>query len=162
METFDCPICLNSCVNKFVTNCKHVFCVNCINAYSELTNNMNCPLCRALIIFEKLPYEEKMPFDQSRFIDNPNINDPMILSGYNTISRLNMWKFLYDYRVNNNSGFMFSTEKEINDIMNNIDKDYNCNHSGCTMGYTMRHLQFIAYYGIDRYLFFNNNTRLDT
>ena len=42
-------------------------------------------------------------------------------------------------------------KKEINELMDIIDNDYG-GHSGLSMGYTMRNLQFIAYFGLKRYL----------
>lgn len=152
METNECAICLNGIKNIYITECKHAFCVECINAYSELCKNLFCPLCRNEIIIEKPYYGEKIPFNESSFIVNPEISEKIILSGYNTITRLNKWKFLYDFKVSRNTGFMFCDDREMNNIMDEVNKDYNDGHSGCSMGYTMRCLQIIAYYGLDRYL----------
>jgi len=70
---------------------------------------------------------------------------------YKTISRLDKWKLLYNYQVVNNRGFMFSDDEEIRKLMGAIEEDYG-GHSGASLGFTMRHLQFISYYGVSRYI----------
>ncbi len=147
-----CPICLEDINVKYMTDCDHVFCIDCIQLYYKLNNDLNCPMCRASINIQEMPYYgKKLPFDNNNYPDNPNIKQNEVLAGYKTVSRLNKWKLLYDYQVNNQQGFMFAEEEEINQLMNIIDKDYG-GHSGFSMAYTMRHLQFISYYGLTRYL----------
>jgi hypothetical protein len=118
-------------------------------------NNINCPLCRTKIVIKENPYGKKIPFNINNFYQNPNIKDQIILKAYNSVQKVDGWKLLYDYKVNNDTGFMFDTNKEINIIMNQISDDYD-GHSGCSMGFTMRELQFIAYYGVDRYIKIRN------
>lgn len=146
----DCPICLETIKTPFITNCNHVFCFNCINACREIHGNNMCPLCRTNI--KDVPYYgERIPYEPNNYPIEVNISNDMVLSGYKTISRLNKWKYLYDFKVNNKTGFMFCDDTEMNNIMSHVSKDYNDNHSGSTMAFTMRHLQFIAYYGFIRY-----------
>ena len=146
-----CPICINNIENEFKTECGHIFCVDCIHCYSNICANLKCPMCREPIMINEMPYYGKiLPFDLKNFPEDPQIQERIVLFGYRTIMKLNKWKLLYDYKVNNDTGFMFAKDKEINNLMNEIANDYQ-DHSGFSMGYTMRQLQFIAYYGINRY-----------
>lgn len=147
-----CPICLNDINVEYMTVCGHIFCMDCIECYHNLCADITCPMCRTPIDFEEMPYYgKKLPFDTINYPDNPEIKQNEVLAGYKTVSRLNKWKLLYDYQVDNNKGFMFAEGKEINQLMENIEDDYR-GHSGYSMAYTMRHLQFISYYGLRRYL----------
>jgi hypothetical protein len=146
-----CPICLDKINIEYMTNCGHVFCTDCIHGYYDFHKDIKCPMCRAEINIEKDPYYgRKIPFDNNNYPENPDIKENEVLVGYKTVSRLNKWKLLYDYQVDNNRGFMFAQEKEIKQLMNDIDMDFR-GHSGFSLAYTMRHLQFISYYGLTRY-----------
>jgi hypothetical protein len=46
---------------------------------------------------------------------------------------------------------MFSTESTINELMNQINTDYELGHSGCSMGCTMRTMDLIAKNGFDSF-----------
>jgi hypothetical protein len=48
IEEFECPICLTNKENKTILNCKHSFCIQCIQ--KTLTNGyIKCALCRTNI-----------------------------------------------------------------------------------------------------------------
>jgi hypothetical protein len=148
-----CPICISTIENKFTTSCGHDFCKKCMMFYCEFTDNVVCPMCRQpLLIDEKELYKLKIPFDSNNFPENPDIKEKMVLAAYNTVSKLEKWRLMYDFKVKKDTGFMFCQDPEMNKLMDKINVDYNENHSGFSMGYTMRQLQYIAYYGLDLYL----------
>jgi hypothetical protein len=75
----------------------------------------------------------------------------MLSSAYNTITRLQKWDYLRDYIISEKTGYMFSTESTINELMNQINTDYELGHSGCSMGCTMRTMDLIAKNGFDSF-----------
>ena len=152
MESNSCPICLNIIEVEYITECNHIFCDKCIYYYNNIKkNDIKCPLCREQIIVKDNFEVTKIKFDINNYPENPNIKDYIILSAYNTITKLNKWKFLYDYSFNDYNSFMFNNNQEILYIMNEINNNYG-GHSGASLACAMRELQFIAHYGIDYYL----------
>ena len=75
----------------------------------------------------------------------------MLLTAYKTITRLQKWEYLREYKVSEETGYMFSTELTINDLMDQIDTDYEFGHSGCSISYTMRAMDFIAKNGVESF-----------
>lgn len=67
----------------------------------------------------------------------------MLRSAYNVISRMEMWEFLKRYEPEPDRGFMFDRNEEINKLEIEIAREYD-NHTGSTMGITMRMMQKIA------------------
>jgi len=83
------------------------------------------------------------------FIENINERE-MYKSAYDVITQMNMWEYLKNYEPGEH-GFMFSSnDKNITNLMNTIVENYS-NHSGFSMGFTMRIMQYIAKNGIDKY-----------
>lgn len=82
-----------------------------------------------------------------------------IEDGYKTIMRLNVWDILIRKSVNENTGFMFNKDPVYDHIMNEINNDCRSGHSGFTMAFTMRNLDFIAKNGLDKWKenYLNNN-----
>jgi hypothetical protein len=76
----------------------------------------------------------------------------MLVSAHCTISRLNKWLYLREYVVDKDRGFMGTTEPSIVQLMSEVSNDYqNGNHSGTSMGITMRHMDFLAKYGMAKF-----------
>ena len=75
----------------------------------------------------------------------------MLESAYNTITRLQKWDYLCEYKVSEETGYMFSTESTINELMDQINTDYQSNHSGFSISYTMRSMDLIAKNGFDSF-----------
>jgi hypothetical protein len=74
-----------------------------------------------------------------------------ILFGYNTLNRINKWNELRNFIVDETGGFQSGYKNDdILYIMTEIENDYQ-GHSGSSMGLTMRHMHFIAKYGLQAY-----------
>lgn len=43
----------NYILDKYKLKCKHIFHINCFKKYCDNINNINCPKCRELSIFNK-------------------------------------------------------------------------------------------------------------
>lgn len=154
MSNPPCPICFCDIKTgyEYQTDCNHIFCKNCIHCYADLHNgDLSCPLCRQTFYFDE--DRIKIPFDLNNYPKDPEgIQEDIVIAGYKTVSKLQKWQLLYNYKVDNNTGFTFTKNPEINSLMNQINEDYDQNHTGFTMGYTMQQLRYIAYYGLSRYL----------
>jgi hypothetical protein len=75
----------------------------------------------------------------------------MLSSAYNTISNMEMWQFLKKYELDITKGFIFNINNEINKIQSQININYDDLHSGCSLGFTMQHMNYIAKNGFDNY-----------
>jgi len=76
----------------------------------------------------------------------------MIENGYRAVDCLELWDFLSTFEPEEGKGFMFTQSDEINKIGKKMEELPNSpGHSGSSFGFTMRHLQFIAKNGIDKY-----------
>ena len=94
---------------------------------------------------------EKYPISPN-FDFIPNLHERhMLSSAYKTITRLQKWDYLCEYIISEETGYMFSTEPTINELMNQINTDYDSGHSGCSMGCTMRTMDLIAKNGFDSF-----------
>lgn len=60
---------------------------------------------------------------------------------------IDIWTYLSKYNPPESQGFMFSDDP----IVGKIIRKTQVGHSGCSMAYTMRHIQFIAKMGISAY-----------
>jgi len=93
----------------------------------------------------------KYPFTSNfDFITCEHTRD-ILHSAHKTVTRLEKWDYLRAYTVSKESGFMFTDEPTINELMNEINEDYDSGHSGCSMAFTMRTMDFIAKNGIVAY-----------
>ena len=61
-------------------------------------------------------------------------------------TELNVWKYLSNYSPPDNRGFMFSHGDD--SIVTLVQNQMEAGHSGCSMGWTMRHIEFIAKNGL--------------
>ena len=88
---------------------------------------------------------------------NDTWNEDMIRDGMRAIIRvgqlpyikqneMNVWKYLSEYSPPDDRGFMFSygDDKVVTLVGNNME----VGHSGCSMGWTMRNIEFIAKNGV--------------
>jgi hypothetical protein len=62
-------------------------------------------------------------------------------------NEVDLWKFLSTYDPPSSHGFMFSSHP----ITDKIIAATQVGHSGSSMAFTMRHLQFMAKYGVQGY-----------
>ena len=62
-------------------------------------------------------------------------------------SEIDLWRFLSTYDPPSSQGFMFSSHP----IMDKIIAATQVGHSGSSMAFTMRHLQFMAKHGVQGY-----------
>ena len=85
------------------------------------------------------------------FIESQHTRN-MIENGYRAVDCLELWDFLSTFEPEEGKGFMFTQSDEINKIGKKMEELPNPpGHSGSSFGFTMRHLQFIAKNGIDKY-----------
>ena len=102
-------------------------------------------------IVDALALSEKYPISPNfEFILSEN-NRHILESAYNTITRLEKWDYLREYVISENTGYMFAAEDSINELMDQINSDYQFGHSGCSMALTMRTMDFIAKNGFDSF-----------
>jgi hypothetical protein len=59
---------------------------------------------------------------------------------------INVWKYLSEYNPPSDRGFMFSMGQD--DIITQVQNNMEVGHSGCSMGWTMRQIEFIAKKGL--------------
>lgn len=55
-KELNCVICIDLIKNPIYFNCGHSFCSDCIDQYIECSKNrqnLKCPLCRKIVIFQK-------------------------------------------------------------------------------------------------------------
>jgi hypothetical protein len=76
--------------------------------------------------FDSLPSHEKL----------------MIISAYKTVSQMEETEFLKNYNPPLDKGFMWDDNNTVIKIMNKIHDNNDC-HSGASLAYTMRWLQYI-------------------
>jgi Zinc finger, C3HC4 type (RING finger) len=160
-----CSICLDSQTQPFMTSCNHSFCVSCLVRASEFkhTYKFPCPICRrpienmadAFQLIQTIEHIRHLPpfnlenypiFADFDFITEESGVRYMLMHAYNIITQENKWQFLRNYVPSPDKGFQWSSDPEINILMDKINDDYN-NHSGCSLGYTMRKMHFISIYG---------------
>jgi hypothetical protein len=68
----------------------------------------------------------------------------MIESAYHTVNRMESWDYLRRYSPSKDTGYIFDSDPTIGEITNAINDNWDGGHSGCSMGYTMRRIQYIA------------------
>ena len=72
----------------------------------------------------------------------------MIESGYRATVLCEGWNILRDF---SGESFMFSRDPQVCKLMKKVSEGYGGNHSGTSMGYTMRQLEYIAKNGFARF-----------
>lgn len=97
------------------------------------------------------------PLDPVDIPENPDLSflqmheKNMIQSAYITVSRLNKWDYMRRYNPSIQTGYMFDRDQTMGEITSAIDNNYNGGHSGMSMGYTMRRIQYIAKNGFEKF-----------
>jgi len=87
-------------------------------------------------------------FEEGKFdyINNKSTRE-MLINAWNSITQLELW----NYMKNDTDSYMFNNDKEVYLIGNKmIELGYN-GHSGCSFGWTMRQMQYIAKNGERQY-----------
>jgi len=91
------------------------------------------------------------------FISNQH-NRSLIANGYMAVSQLELWKWLKKFNPDDpddpegGGGFSWSNHPNIDKIGQKMESLPNPpGHSGCSFAITMRHLEFIAKEGLDKY-----------
>jgi hypothetical protein len=81
---------------------------------------------------------------------NPDLSDfsPEVASAYRVVCQREAWPILYNF---SGESFMFNRDPRISALMTAIDNAYGNGHSGSSLGYTMRHLEYIAKNGFYAY-----------
>lgn len=71
----------------------------------------------------------------------------MLVNAWNAITEVDMW----NYMRNDCYSYMLSNDKQISIISDKMEElGYN-GHSGCSFGWTMRQMQYIAQHGEEKY-----------
>jgi hypothetical protein len=72
----------------------------------------------------------------------------MLVNAWNSITQLELWEYMRQDRYS----YMWSNDKEIDRITKKMEElGYN-GHSGCSFGWTMRQMQYIAKNGEETYM----------
>jgi len=74
----------------------------------------------------------------------------MLQTAYSAITLLEMWNFLKE-PVDEKTGFQFCRDERASQIYKKIEELGYYGHSGYTFGNIMRHMQYIAEHGEDKY-----------
>lgn len=93
------------------------------------------------------------PSIQSRIPNKPDFsflkdNINMISSAYGVVQSNEAWELLANFT---GESFMFNTDPAIHTLMIKVSDAYGGDHSGSSIAFTMRHLEFIAKHGFAAY-----------
>lgn len=77
-----------------------------------------------------------------------SVNERMLKSAYEVIEQCEAWPLLQNFSGNS---FMWSSDRKIVCLMNKINTAYDDLHSGASLSYVMRELEYIAKYGFSEY-----------
>jgi hypothetical protein len=81
----------------------------------------------------------------------------LVSNGYKAVSQLELLGWLRNFTPKDTDGFMFTQNPNIKKIIEKMESLPDApGHSGSSFAVTMRHLEFIAKYGIDEYKVFAN------
>ena len=76
----------------------------------------------------------------------------MISNGYFAVSQLELWDWMKNFNPKSDEGFMFTKHPNAYRIIEKMESLSNPpGHSGSSFAITMRHLEYIAKNGIDKY-----------
>jgi hypothetical protein len=75
-------------------------------------------------------------------------NREMLVNAWNAITQTNMW----DYMKKEIYSYSWSDDKEVDLIYKKIEELGYDGHSGCSFGWTMRQMQYIAQHGEENYM----------
>lgn len=74
----------------------------------------------------------------------PKYDRDIIIQGYKVIHKMEKIGYLANYEVDPTRGFIWTEDKTIEDIMYNINEASNDIHSGASLAFVMRWLQYIV------------------
>jgi hypothetical protein len=166
-EPYICGICMESGGCSYTMPCRHTACRVCM-VQMALNPHLafSCPFCRTPLDkdnimndIDALAYQESIPaFDVQLYPRAPPFEACqldegscyMISRAYHVIYDMNAWETLRNYVPRAEEGFSFTTNMSILEIMRSVYQD-NENHSGMSLGYTMRHMHYIAVFGFSAY-----------
>ena len=73
-------------------------------------------------------------------------------NGYKAVSQLELWSWLKTFEPDEDKGFMWSSDPNVINIGNKMESFPDSpGHSGGSFAFTMRHLQYIAKNGTEKY-----------
>ena len=76
----------------------------------------------------------------------------LVSNGYTAVNQLELLGWLKNFTPNSNHGFMFSSDPNIHKIIGRMESLPNPpGHSGSSFAITMRHLEYVAKHGLDKY-----------
>jgi len=75
----------------------------------------------------------------------------MLENAYQAITVAEGWDFMKNFNDDEN-GFMFSNSPMVGKIMSKMEELGYSGHSGCSFGWTMRNMEFLAKHGKDEFL----------
>jgi hypothetical protein len=78
----------------------------------------------------------------------PQEQRTMYSTAFDAITQLELWPFMRNFQE---GSFMFSSSPEVSRISERISQLGYGGHSGCSFGFTMRAMEYIAKNGINRY-----------
>jgi hypothetical protein len=78
----------------------------------------------------------------------PSSQRIMYETAFNAITQLELWGYMKNFK---GESFMFSGGPEVDRVYKKIEDLGYGGHSGCSFGFTMRTMEFIAKYGIDKF-----------
>ena len=139
--------------------CNHSVCNACIlimNKGKKMNDTLSCPMCRNAIRHSDImsvvkdcyplkDYPEDATFD---FMGEHCAN--MIQSAYRVVHENNAWQTLLFYTKKENEGYQHPKNNGVDQIMDKIVKKYPL-HSGGSIGFTMKHIHYIAQHGYEEY-----------
>lgn len=107
---------------------------------------------------ESPPELPKQLFSKGKFLYISDLSSrEMLVNAWNAITELNLW----DYMRQDTYSYMLSNDNEINLISRKMEELGYDGHSGCSFGWTMRQMQYIAKNGektyADEYMNYNKN-----
>ena len=122
-----------------------------IHPFQRAAGTLIHPFQRAEATFntgqlESVDYHSNPNFD---FIQDLH-SRRMVSSAYNVVQNMGEWDFLRRYSPSVDTGYMADRNARIWAISKKIDDEYQ-GHSGASMAYTMRIIEFIAKYGFNAY-----------
>ena len=122
---------------------EQLYCVRIMHEYNRKNKNTNDNIF-ITTANNLIPYYPHHDVDFS-FIKN-NESKLLISTAYSSLN-IDEWKMIRDFK---GESFIFSEDKEINNLMKKIDDTYQ-GHSGSSIGWTMRQLERIAYTGYHKF-----------
>ena len=115
--------------------------INIDNNYAtiDMANNLPPPPINRSV---DIPIQPDFGFISS------SLDKRMIETAYKVIAREEGWDIIRNFT---GSSFMFANDDRIVDLMTKVNNEYGGGHSGASIGYTMRNIQYIANHGFESY-----------